>query len=162
MIIADSAPTKYCFVFLENLGCPDWKYRRYIRISTVESIPFGIHEFINHVQFVDNPLHITASRGLTNFAIEIMNSKPSLARKLNSEGFSPLDSALHNGYANMVRRLVQCDRGLIRIQGKERITPLHYVVETDDIDLLAEFLLACLESINDYSRRECCAYSCEK
>ncbi|CAH2041496.1 unnamed protein product [Thlaspi arvense] len=39
------------------------------------------------------------------------------------------------------------------LQGKERITPLHYVAETDNIDLLAEFLYACPASIEDLNIR---------
>ncbi|CAI9771567.1 unnamed protein product [Fraxinus pennsylvanica] len=73
----------------------------------------------NWVEFVDTPIQIAASRGLTNFAIEIMSLKPSLARKLNSEGFSALDLALHNGYANMTYWIRWMNKASSRNRPKE-------------------------------------------
>ncbi|KAM7515232.1 hypothetical protein LguiA_004815 [Lonicera macranthoides] len=108
---------------------------------------------IDEVPFEDTPLHVAAANGCTHFAIEILALKPSFGRKLNPDGFSPLDLALKNGQTETVKRLVKYDSELVRVQGKERFTPLHYVVETDDVDLLAEFLLACPTSIKDLTIR---------
>nr|XP_009801876.1 PREDICTED: uncharacterized protein LOC104247534 [Nicotiana sylvestris] len=117
------------------------------------SDPFLLESF-EQVQFIDTPLHIAASEGCTHFAIEIMSLKPSFCGRLNTNGFSPLDLALRNGHRETVSRLVQFDPDLIRVQGKERITPLHYVAETDDVEFLAEFLLACPASIEDLTIRD--------
>ncbi|EOY18306.1 Ankyrin repeat protein [Theobroma cacao] len=52
---------------------------------------------IDQIPFFDTPLHIAAAAGHTDFAMEIMNLKPSLALKLNHDGFSPIQLALQNG-----------------------------------------------------------------
>ncbi|XP_024043163.1 ankyrin repeat-containing protein BDA1 [Citrus clementina] len=57
---------------------------------------------IDRVPFVDTPLHIAASMGHVNFALEIMRLKPSFARKQNQYGFSPLHLALQNSHTQMV------------------------------------------------------------
>ncbi|XP_017984857.1 PREDICTED: receptor-interacting serine/threonine-protein kinase 4-like [Theobroma cacao] len=56
---------------------------------------------IDEMQFVDTPLHIAAAAGHTEFAMELMNLKPSFARKLNQCGFSPLHLALQNKQEKM-------------------------------------------------------------
>ncbi|XVE52735.1 hypothetical protein DITRI_Ditri02bG0147000 [Diplodiscus trichospermus] len=61
-----------------------------------------ILESIDQIPFIDTPLHIAAAAGHTDFAMEIMNLKPSLALKLNSDGFSPIHLALQNGQKEMV------------------------------------------------------------
>uniref|UniRef100_A0A5B7C0S0 Uncharacterized protein n=1 Tax=Davidia involucrata TaxID=16924 RepID=A0A5B7C0S0_DAVIN len=78
-----------------------------------------------------------------------MSLKPSFGRKLNPDGFSPVDLALQNGHHQTVKRLIEIDSDLLRVQGKGRIAPLHYVAKTGDFQLLAEFLLACPASIHD-------------
>ncbi|GAY68434.1 hypothetical protein CUMW_264070 [Citrus unshiu] len=116
---------------------------------------------IDQVPFVDTPLHIAASMGHVDFALEIMRLKPSFARKKNQYGFSPLHLALQkqNQYVlsrehlkekkqtQMVLRLIDVDRNLVRVQGREGVTPLHYVAEKGNVDLLCKFLAACPESI---------------
>ncbi|KAM7515233.1 hypothetical protein LguiA_004816 [Lonicera macranthoides] len=108
---------------------------------------------IDEVPFEDTPLNVAAANGCTHFVIEILALKPSFGRKLNPDGFSPLDLALQNGHNETVKRLVKYDSELVRVQGKERFSPLHYGVETDDVDLLAELLLACPTSIKDLTIR---------
>ncbi|KAF3630370.1 Ankyrin repeat family protein [Capsicum annuum] len=109
----------------------------------LRSTPFILESF-EHVQFMDTLLHIAASEGCTHFAIEIISLKPSY-----TDGLSPLDLALRNGHRETVSRMVQVNPELIRVKGKRRITPLHYVAQTDDVDLLVEFLLAYPASIED-------------
>ncbi|GMQ04658.1 hypothetical protein CsSME_00050004 [Camellia sinensis var. sinensis] len=109
---------------------------------------------IDDIPFVDSPLHTAASVGHTHFALEMMNLKPSFTKKLNPEGLTPLDLALRNGYLITVRRLVNFDKQLIRVKGREMLTPLHHVAEKGHIDLLAEFLCACPESIMDLTIRD--------
>ncbi|KAK4338186.1 hypothetical protein RND71_042673 [Anisodus tanguticus] len=99
-------------------------------------------ERIDQIPFVDTSLHIATSVGQTQFAIEILSLKPSFGRKLNSDG-----------HVETVKRLIKHDPQLIRVQGRERITPLHYIAETENINLLGEFLYACPASINDLTLR---------
>nr|POE51990.1 ankyrin repeat-containing protein bda1 [Quercus suber] len=80
--------------------------------------------------------------------------KPSFAWKLNLDGFSPIHLALQNGYIKLVRKLLQFYGDLVRVKGREHITPLHYVVEnSDNLDLLDKFLLVCPISIADVAVR---------
>uniref|UniRef100_A0A2N9FUJ1 Uncharacterized protein n=1 Tax=Fagus sylvatica TaxID=28930 RepID=A0A2N9FUJ1_FAGSY len=109
---------------------------------------------MDELPFVDTPLHIAASVGHIPFAMEMMRLKPSFAKKSNPDGFSPIHLALQNGHIELVHRLVQVDRDLVRVKGRKGITPLHYAaaLATDDqLDLLAGFLSACPNSIEDFN-----------
>ncbi|XP_017972574.1 PREDICTED: ankyrin repeat-containing protein At5g02620 [Theobroma cacao] len=101
------------------------------------------------MEFVDTPLHIAAAAGHTDFVMEMMNLKPSFAKKLNQRGFSSLHLALHNGHKEMVLRLLEMEKDLVRVKGKEGYTPLHYVIKEGNIDLLAKFLEDCPKCIFD-------------
>ncbi|KAF2282739.1 hypothetical protein GH714_043577 [Hevea brasiliensis] len=106
-------------------------------------------ERIENASFIDTPLHISASKGHTQFALEIMWLKPSLAKKPNQDGFSPLHLALQNEQFQTVRGLLDADRNLLSVKGRAGQTPLHYVAERGNLDLLTEFLRAYPKSIQD-------------
>ena len=89
-------------------------------------------EHNDELPFADTPLHIAASTGQIPFAVETMGLKPSFAWKLDPNGFSPIHLALQNGHIEMVRRLLQLDGDLVRVKGRERLIPLHYVVESGE------------------------------
>ncbi|KAJ8760734.1 hypothetical protein K2173_017840 [Erythroxylum novogranatense] len=108
-----------------------------------------ILERIDRVPFFDSPLHIAATRGHAQFAMEIMGLKPSFARKLNSEGYSPLHLALQYNQTQTVRRFIDVDSKLVRIEGRNGLTPLHHTAKHGMLDLLAEFLVTCPRSIED-------------
>ncbi|XP_023922311.1 ankyrin repeat-containing protein BDA1 [Quercus suber] len=111
-------------------------------------------EAIDELPFVDTPLHIAASVRNIPFSMEMMRLKPSLVNKPNLDGFSPLHLALLNGQIEMVRRLLQVDRDLVHVKGKEGITLLHFAAGIDDhLDLLVEFLSVCPHSIEDVTIR---------
>ncbi|XVF83504.1 hypothetical protein PTKIN_Ptkin16aG0493800 [Pterospermum kingtungense] len=110
-------------------------------------------QHIDQVPFFDTPLHIAASAGKLSFAVEIMNLKPSFARKLNQFGFSPLHLALQNNHIQLVLRLVSIDKDLVRVKGKEGITPLHFVTRQGNLDVLVAFLNACPDCIEDVNVR---------
>ncbi|XVE69104.1 hypothetical protein DITRI_Ditri09bG0123800 [Diplodiscus trichospermus] len=113
----------------------------------------AILEDIDMVPFVDTPLHVAASVGRVEFAMEMMNLKPSFARKLNQAGFSPLHLALQNNQHQMVRVLINTDKDLVRVKGREEMTLLHQAAAGEDLDLLAEFLIACPECIKEVNIR---------
>ncbi|KAL2544177.1 ankyrin [Forsythia ovata] len=104
--------------------------------------------------FFETPLHRAASEGHTRLALEMLRLKPSLGKKLNLAGLSPLDMALRNERTATVKGLIRYDPELIRVQGRGGITPLHYVVEMENIDLLIRFLLECPSSIKDLTVRQ--------
>lgn len=136
----------------------------------------------DEIPFVDTPLHIAASLGHTHFAMEIMKLKPSFARKLNQDGFSPMHLALqklhelednpdlqrnqtqlvdHNSENDalqrnltiLVHRLLDVDKDLVRVQGREGVTPLHYAVQTGKLKFLALCFEVCPDSIKDVTSR---------
>ncbi|XP_022736677.1 ankyrin repeat-containing protein BDA1-like [Durio zibethinus] len=108
---------------------------------------------IDQIPIVETPLHVAACFGMTHFALEIATLKPSLALKLNHIGLSPMHLALQNGHIHTVRGLITIDPELIRVKGRGRFTPLHYVAGTEELDLLAEFLSVCPGSIEDLTVR---------
>nr|XP_027069313.1 ankyrin repeat-containing protein BDA1-like [Coffea arabica] len=103
--------------------------------------------------FVDTPAHIAAAAGSTHFAVEVLRLKPSFRAKLNPDGYSPLDLALRRGKNRTVKWLIKHDPELIRVKGREGFTPLHYVAEVGDAELLADLLVACPQSIQDLTIR---------
>ncbi|XVE69058.1 hypothetical protein DITRI_Ditri09bG0119100 [Diplodiscus trichospermus] len=74
---------------------------------------------IDQVEFIDTPLHIAADAGCIDFAMEIMSLKPSFARVLNQEGLSPIHLAVKQGHKEIVLRLLQIDKDLVRVRGKK-------------------------------------------
>ncbi|XP_059444292.1 uncharacterized protein LOC132176176 [Corylus avellana] len=120
--------------------------------SLVRGDPY-ILDTIDKIPFVETPLHIAASAGHTQFAMEIVRLKPSLAWKLNQDSFSPMHLALQNNQTHVVCRLLDADKDLVRVQGKEGATPLHHVAQTGNLYLLAEFRKVCPMSIKDVTIR---------
>ncbi|TYI07869.1 hypothetical protein ES332_A10G256000v1 [Gossypium tomentosum] len=138
-------------------------------------------ERIDHVSFLDTPLHVAASAGHVDFMMEMINLKPSFARKLNQAGFSPMHLALQNNRTQAApnyeiqvqtdkvktqfsgsrlyheknsRRRVEFDEGLVRVKGRGGLTPLHHVAQTGDVDLLIKFLEVCPEVVEDVTIRD--------
>ncbi|GMI88155.1 hypothetical protein HRI_002484800 [Hibiscus trionum] len=102
------------------------------------------------VEFVDTPLHIAAEAGCIGFAMEIMNLKPSFARKLNQDGLSPMHLAVKKGHVEMALRFVEMDKDLVRVKGKSGKTPLHLISKVGNRDgLLDRILEVCPECIPD-------------
>ncbi|XP_058747570.1 ankyrin repeat-containing protein BDA1-like [Vicia villosa] len=126
----------------------------------------SILENIDKNQFVETPLHIAALMGHLEYAIEIMNLKPSFATKLNLEGYTPIHFAmLHNtdvvreripasllrdnSQMELVSYLVGINKDLVRVKAREGLTPLHLASKLGEVELLAKFLTVCPDSIKD-------------
>lgn len=108
---------------------------------------------VDEAHFVDTPLHIAAATGNTDFAIAVLYLRPSFARKLNKDVFSPIHLALQNHHWKTVLRLLAVDKDLVRVKGKEGYTALHCVAEQGNIHLLAQFLQDCPACIEDLTIR---------
>ncbi|CAN6860217.1 unnamed protein product [Brassica oleracea] len=108
-----------------------------------------ILESIDAVPFINTPLHVASASGNLPLAMEIMNLKPSFARKLNTYGLSPLHLAIEEGQTRLVLSLLKVDPNLVRLPGREGTTPFHQVVGRGETDLMTEFLLACPGCIRD-------------
>ena len=120
---------------------------------------------IDKSPFVDTPLHKSASAGKIPFSIEMMKLRPSFISKPNPDGQTPIYLALKNGYAELVRQLLQHNADLVRVKGKGCMTPLHnaatkigredptslhYEAKTKAyLALLEKFLSVCPDSITD-------------
>ncbi|MBA0787389.1 hypothetical protein Gotri_025307, partial [Gossypium trilobum] len=89
---------------------------------------------IDCVPFRHTPVHVAASAGQIEFLMEMINLKPWFARKLNQDGFSPMQLALQ-----AVLRLLRFDEGLVCVSGREGLTPLHHVVQTGNLILFWYF-----------------------
>ncbi|KAF2318772.1 hypothetical protein GH714_010613 [Hevea brasiliensis] len=105
-------------------------------------------ERIDQLPFTDTPLHVAASKGHTQFALEIMRLKPSFAEKLNQDGFSPMHLALQNQRFQTALRLADVKGQLVCLKGRMGITPLHFAAEKEELELLAALLIACPKSID--------------
>ncbi|MFQ6640424.1 hypothetical protein Gotur_015073 [Gossypium turneri] len=87
----------------------------------------NVFERIDEMEFIDTHLHIAVVTGNTGYAKEIMNLKPSFARKLNQDGFSPIHLALLNGKPEMVIDFLFVDKNLVRL--KEREVLLLFIIQ---------------------------------
>ncbi|XWS38650.1 hypothetical protein CRYUN_Cryun19dG0149000 [Craigia yunnanensis] len=106
-------------------------------------------DLIDKIPFVETPLHIAASRGHINFAVEILRLKTCFSKNLDVNGLSPMHLALEKKETSTVLRLLETEDGadLVRIKGREGVTPLQYVVGEGDLELLHEFLSVSSDSI---------------
>ncbi|XP_010458946.1 PREDICTED: ankyrin repeat-containing protein ITN1-like [Camelina sativa] len=106
---------------------------------------------INAVPFVNTPLHVAAASGNIPFAMEMLNLKPSFARKLNTSGYSPLHLAVEKDHRQFITWLLWLDPGLARVKGREGITPFHLIVVKRAVNLVVDCLMFCPECIQDVS-----------
>ncbi|WZZ57484.1 hypothetical protein YC2023_057591 [Brassica napus] len=116
--------------------------------ALIDENPY-ILENMDAVPFVTTPLHIAAASGNIPFAKEIMNLKPSFARKLNTSGYSPLHLAVDKDKTKFVFRMLMLDNGLARVKGRNGITPFLSLVSRGKAHVVAECLLAFPECIQD-------------
>ncbi|XP_039038918.1 ankyrin repeat-containing protein BDA1-like [Hibiscus syriacus] len=99
------------------------------------------------VEFIETPLHIAAEKGCIGFALEIMNLKPSFARKLNHRGLSPMHTAVEKGQQEMALRILEIDKDVVRASPEcirdvtvQNRTALYIAVESIRPDVLKALL----------------------
>ncbi|KAK9204183.1 hypothetical protein WN943_014441 [Citrus x changshan-huyou] len=61
--------------------------------------------------------------------------------------------ALQNGQTQTVLQLIDTDPELVRVKGREGITPLHHASEDGDLYLLEKFLSVCPKSLEDVTNK---------
>ncbi|KAF3498934.1 hypothetical protein DY000_02057683 [Brassica cretica] len=118
--------------------------------SLIDENPY-ILENIDAVPFINTPLHVAAASGNIEFAMEMLNLKPSFARKLNTSGYSPLHLAVDKGHADFVSWMLKHDHSLACVKGRNGMTPFHSLVVRGNVDLVAECLNVSPECIEDVS-----------
>lgn len=72
-------------------------------------------------QIDHGPLHIAASGGNTQFAMEIASLKPSLAWKPNLHGLRAMQLALPNCHQQLARTLPTINRELVQVKGEGQL-----------------------------------------
>ncbi|KAA3453364.1 serine/threonine-protein phosphatase 6 regulatory ankyrin repeat subunit B-like isoform X1 [Gossypium australe] len=137
----------------------DERLKRAAETGNIDALYSSIHDDANvfkridKMEFVDTPLHVAAVTGNTGFAMEMMNLKPSFARKLNQDGFSPIHLALLSGKPEMVIDFLSIDENLVRLKGREGFTVAHYAARDVNVHLLSQFLDVCPDCIFDLTVR---------
>ncbi|XP_017648424.1 ankyrin repeat-containing protein BDA1-like isoform X2 [Gossypium arboreum] len=101
----------------------------------------NVSRHFDEVEFIETPLHIAAEEGCIEFAMDMMNLKPSFARKLNHQGLSPLHIAVRKGHKEMALRFLEIDKHLVRVRGKKDVTTenrtaLHIAIQNNRLDVL--------------------------
>ncbi|XP_059441798.1 ankyrin repeat-containing protein BDA1-like [Corylus avellana] len=96
---------------------------------------------IDEIPFVDTPLHVAAAAGQTEFAMEMTMLKPSFAKKLNPNGFTPLLLAMHNYVTS------------------RKETALHVALKNDELDAFQVLvglgrMLLNVQDLNDVTSRK--------
>ncbi|KAL1551946.1 ankyrin repeat-containing protein BDA1-like [Salvia divinorum] len=110
---------------------------------------------MEEAKFAETPLHKAAAAGNTEVALEILSLMPSLGRKLNSGGSSPLHLAIEKAHRDTARFMARFNKMLVRVKGKHGMTPLMLCAsragneDHEERRLLARLLLACPESVSD-------------
>ncbi|KAK8651107.1 hypothetical protein V6N13_140721 [Hibiscus sabdariffa] len=108
-------------------------------------------------RIVDTPLHLAAEECCIKFAMEVMNLKPSFARRLSQQGLSPIHIAVRKRHTEMALRFLEIDKDLVCVRGKKGKTPFHCVSKVGNADgLLDRFLEACPECIRDVTTGPYC------
>ncbi|KAF8393857.1 hypothetical protein HHK36_020055 [Tetracentron sinense] len=92
------------------------------------------------IHFIDTPLHIAVSAGKTSFAREIANLKPSFAKKLNEDGYSPMHLASAMGDMGMMEELMTIGRELSSKGQREKNTSSLCSYVWEDCSLAPKFL----------------------
>ncbi|KAJ0963610.1 hypothetical protein J5N97_028732 [Dioscorea zingiberensis] len=96
---------------------------------------------------IDNPLHIAASLGHTEFAEELIIRNPDLASELNSRGLSALHLASAHGHLSIVKQLIsKVGSHLCLLKDKDGRLPVHTAAMKGRISILEELISACPES----------------
>nr|XP_018441850.1 PREDICTED: uncharacterized protein LOC108813717 isoform X2 [Raphanus sativus] len=95
--------------------------------ALIDENPY-ILENIDAVPFINTPLHVAAASGNIEFAMEMMNLKPSFARKLNTSGYSPLHLSVDKGHTDFVSWMLKHDHRLACVKERNGMTLFHYLV----------------------------------
>ncbi|RWR84903.1 ankyrin repeat-containing-like protein [Cinnamomum micranthum f. kanehirae] len=88
----------------------------------------------------ENPLHIAAQYGHSNFVREISSRKLEFARKSNSQGRCPLHVASERGHVEVVKELLQRDADVCFVRDGEGRTPLHIAAMRGRLKVLEELV----------------------
>ncbi|PQQ20663.1 ankyrin repeat-containing protein [Prunus yedoensis var. nudiflora] len=85
-------------------------------------------------------LHVSVAQGHADIVTTLLNARPRLARKADSNGCLPLHLACENGRLEITRILLQLDPHLALAKNHSRYTPSHLAAMNDQTQILVELL----------------------
>ncbi|KAJ1695377.1 hypothetical protein LUZ63_012075 [Rhynchospora breviuscula] len=98
----------------------------------------------------DNPLHIAAFHGHVDFASEILQLKPELAKNLNKDGQSPLHLAAARGHLQIVEKLLdQVGTDICFVLDNAGFLPIHTAAIHRKNDVVAMFIEKCHQTLHE-------------
>ncbi|KAI3833662.1 hypothetical protein MKW92_027030, partial [Papaver armeniacum] len=112
-------------------------------LELIQQDPLILDRLVVMGSLQENPLHISAMLGHTDFTRELLNRKPELAREFNSQGFTPLHLASAKGNIEIVKEILRIDRditGCCFVHDREGNSPLHLAVIKGHIEIVKEFI----------------------
>ncbi|KAK9287274.1 hypothetical protein L1049_015687 [Liquidambar formosana] len=101
----------------------------------------------------ENPLHIAALAGKTDFAKEMIRMMPSFAQELNQDGYSPMHMVSARGNVEIVGELLTLGGDLCLVRDKDGRTPLHYAAMKGRVNVIKELLFQCPKAIEEVTAR---------
>ncbi|KAF3570623.1 hypothetical protein F2Q69_00063370 [Brassica cretica] len=99
--------------------------------ALIDENPY-ILENIDAVPFINTPLHVAAASVNIEFAMEMLNLKPSFARKLNTSGYSPLHLAVDKNHTDFVSWMLKYDHSLACLKGRNSSPSPHWMDQEND------------------------------
>ncbi|XVF26981.1 hypothetical protein REPUB_Repub14bG0067300 [Reevesia pubescens] len=109
---------------------------------------------VDQDEYSANPLHIAAAAEYTDFEMEIMNFKPSFARKLNQDGFTPIHLALQNRQGEIVFHMLSIDKDLdcLKDVTTRNETSLHIFAQYNRLEVLEILVRWLLRAKNNWEK----------
>ncbi|PQQ17449.1 ankyrin repeat-containing protein ITN1 [Prunus yedoensis var. nudiflora] len=85
-------------------------------------------------------LHVSVAQGHVDIVTTLLNARPRLAWKADSNGCLPLHLACEKGHLEITRILLQLDPNLALGKNYSRYTPLHFAAMNEQTQILEELL----------------------
>ncbi|KAI3974942.1 hypothetical protein MKX01_005053 [Papaver californicum] len=115
-----------------------------ILLDLIQQDPLILDRVMVMSSLQENPLHISAMLGHTDFTRELLNRKPELTNELNSQGFTPLHLAAAKGHIEIVKEILRIttdsNAGSCFIHDRDGKIPLHLAVIKGHIEIVKEFI----------------------
>ncbi|KAH0982556.1 hypothetical protein GBA52_009733 [Prunus armeniaca] len=139
MLLLEADPWVACMLNSENqtpffIAC-SYENREVVKLFT--DLPWVL-DFEEDA--VLSALHVSVAQGRADIVTTLLNARPRLARKADSNGCLPLHLACENGRLEITRILLQLDPNLALEKNHSRYTPSHLAAMNDQTEILEELL----------------------
>ncbi|BBG98939.1 Ankyrin repeat family protein [Prunus dulcis] len=99
-------------------------------------------------------LHVSVAQGHADIVTTLLNARPRLAWKADSNGCLPLHLACEKGHLEITRILLQLDPNLAFEKNYSRYTPLHFAAMNGQTQILEELLSRSPKSFEVLTEKE--------